>query len=63
MVHSGSGNRGASADRNRLLRNDFTNSQHMPFGTMDTACHFLIIAIADSWMFTTKKIQMLVISN
>jgi hypothetical protein len=48
MEHSGKGNRGASADRNRLLRNDFTNSQHMPFGTIDTACHFLLTAIAHS---------------
>jgi hypothetical protein len=46
IEHSASGNRGASADRNRLLRNDFTNSQHARFGTIDTACHFLLTAIA-----------------
>jgi hypothetical protein len=46
MEHSGKGNRGASADRNRLLRNDLTNSQQTPFGTIDTACHFLLTAIA-----------------
>jgi hypothetical protein len=48
IEHSARGNRGASADRNRLLRSDFANSQHMPLGTIDTACHFLLTAIAKS---------------
>jgi len=40
IEHSGNGRRGASADRNRLLRKDLTNSQHAPLGTIETACHF-----------------------
>jgi hypothetical protein len=50
IEHSGKGNRGASADKKRLLRSDFTNSQHMPRGTIDTACHLLIIAMVRSRM-------------
>jgi hypothetical protein len=45
MVHSGSGKRGASADKNRLVRSDFTSSQHNPLGTMATACHVLLTGV------------------
>jgi hypothetical protein len=50
IEHSGKGSRGASADKKRLLRSDFTNSQHMPLGTIDTACHFLLTVIVRSRM-------------
>jgi hypothetical protein len=54
IEHSASGKRGASADRNRLLRKDLTNSQHAPFGTIETACHFFIIAIVEFRMLIAK---------
>jgi hypothetical protein len=57
MEHSTSGRRGASDDKNRLLRNDFTNSQQNPFVTTETACHFLLLvtvmsAVRDVVFFT-----------
>jgi len=48
IEHSASGRRGASADRKRLVRKDLTNSQHAPFGTIETACHFLLFVIVGS---------------
>jgi hypothetical protein len=48
IEHSGNGSRGASADRKRLLRKDLANSQHAPFGTIETACHLLLTAIVVS---------------
>jgi hypothetical protein len=54
MEHSGSGKRGASADRKRVLRMPFTNSQQAPFGTIETACHFLFSTIAELRMSTSK---------
>jgi hypothetical protein len=45
MLHPETGKRGASADKKRPVRSDFTVSQQAARGVIETACHRLLSAM------------------
>jgi uncharacterized membrane protein YfbV (UPF0208 family) len=47
VVHSGSGRRGALADKNRVARNARAASQLVPFVAIATACHGFFLVPLD----------------